>query len=142
MFMHDDSGVCAPLTWVSKKARRVARSTLAAETLSAVEAADYALFLKRILEEILSIEIPPVSIFVDNKSLYETVRTTRMVSEKGLLIDIAALREMQANRRINVEWISTQQQIADCLTKVGASKQKLIDVLCQGKLDFEMIRSC
>ena len=65
-----------------------------------------------------------------------------MISEKGLLIDLAGLREMQACRQIQVLWITTQQQIADCLTKAGACKQKLVDVLCQGKLNFEKILSC
>ena len=141
VFMYDSRGICAPLTWASKKAKRVARSTLVAETLSAVEAADTAVFLKRNLEEILSIEIPPVTLFVDNKSLFDTVNSTGMVTERRLLVDLAALREMQEKRVINIEWVSTQQQLADCLTKAGANKQKLVNVLCDGKLDFDMVRS-
>ena len=54
---------------------------------------------------------------------------------------MAALREMQERREISIEWISTKQQLADVLTKAGANKQRLIDVLCNGRLDFEMIRS-
>ena len=141
VFMHDDAGNSAPLTWASKKAKRVARSTLAAETLSASEAADTAIFMKMVLEDILEVDIPPVRVFVDNRSLYDAVRTTRLITEKRLLVDLAALREMQEKREIEVEWISTKQQLADCLTKAGANKQKLVNVLCQGKLDLDKIRS-
>ena len=86
-------------------------------------------------------EIPPVTVFVDNKSLFDTVNSTGMITEKRLLVDLAALREMQANRVINIEWVSTRQQLADSFTKAGANKQKLISVLCDGKLNFEQIRS-
>ena len=141
VFMYDNSGNCAPLSWASKKARRVARSTLAAETLSASEAADTAVFLKMILEEILDVDIPPVTVLVDNKSLYEAVRSTSLLAEKRLLVELAALREMQDKKEISVEWISTRQQLADSLTKAGANRQKLVDVLCQGKLDLDKIRS-
>ena len=139
VFMHDNAGNCAPLSWASKKAKRVARSTLAAETLSASEAADIATFLKMILEETLDVSIPPVTLLVDNKSLYEAVRSTSILAEKRLLVELAALREMQERREILVEWISTRQQLADCLTKAGANRQKLVEVLSQGKLDFEKI---
>ena len=56
VFMYDAQGNCAPLTWASKKARRVARSTLAAEALSAADAADSAVFMKKTLEEILNVD--------------------------------------------------------------------------------------
>ena len=86
-------------------------------------------------------ELPPATVFVDNKSLHDAVKSTGLITEKRLLIDMTALREMQENGEISIEWVSTQHQLADCLTKAGASKQKLIDVLCEGKLDFEKIRS-
>ena len=141
IFVHDEEGKCAPITWTSKKARRIARSTLAAETLSAVETADSAVFLNKALEEILITELPTVTVFVDNKSLYDAVRITSLLAEKRLLIEMADLREMQEKRAINVQWVSSPNQLADVLTKAGANRQKLIDVLCTGKLDFEAIRS-
>ena len=141
VFLHDDQGNCAPLTWASKKARRVARSTLAAETLSAADAADCAVFLKKILEDVIDEELPPITLLVDNKSLYDAVRSTTMIAERRLLIELSSLREMEEQRKICVEWIPTQEQIADCLTKAGANKKRLIDVLCQGKLDLDRLRT-
>ena len=141
VLLHDDLGNCAPLTWVSKKARRVARSTLAAETLSAADAADSAVFLKESIEDILDTELGPITVLVDNKSLYDAVRNTGVISERRLLIELESLREMQEQRKICVEWIPTHQQLADCLTKAGANKQPLIDVLCHGKLDLDKLGS-
>ena len=43
------------IKWNSKKIPRVVKSSLAAETLALLEAADNAYFLKRLLESILSI---------------------------------------------------------------------------------------
>ena len=141
VFLHDDQGNCAPLTWVSKKARRVARSTLAAETLSAADAADSAVFLKESLEDVLDTDLPPVTVLVDNKSLHDAVKSTGVISERRLIIELASLREIQDQKKICVEWIPTHEQLADCLTKAGANKQRLIDVLCQGKLDLDRLRS-
>ena len=139
IFVHDDSGNCVPLTWVSKKARRVARSTLAAETLSAADAADCAIFLKHIIEEIIDIKLPPVTVFVDNKSLHDAVKSTGLISERRLIIELASLREMQEESKISVKWIPTTEQIADSLTKAGASKQRLINVLSRGHLELQKL---
>ena len=117
------------------------RSTLAAETLAAAEAADHAILIKTVLEETLGVMIPPISIMVDNKSLCESVKSTGMLAEKRLLVEMASLRELQETKQINVEWVSTQNQLADCLTKAGANRQTLIDILCEGKLDLDRIRS-
>ena len=61
-----------------------------------------------------------------------------MLADKRLLIDMSALRQMQDRKEINVSWLSTSEQLADVLTKSGANKQKLIDVLSQGNIDLKM----
>ena len=77
---------------MSKKAKRVARLTLAAETLSPSEAADTATFLKMIVEETLEIPIPPVTIFVDDKSLKS--RELLVVLCLGFFINFTFLRKL------------------------------------------------
>ena len=72
------------------ESKRVARSTLTAETLVAIEAVDLALVLKRNIEEILKIELRSIHLMVDNKSLYDAVRTYNTLSEKRLIIDMFA----------------------------------------------------
>ena len=61
-FFADHFGNCIPISWVSKKIKRVARSTLTAETLAAVEAVDSDMVCKCMLEDLLEIKIPPYSL--------------------------------------------------------------------------------
>ena len=140
VFLHDTDGNCSPLSWVSKKARRVARSTLAAETLTAADAADSAVFLRKNIEDILGTSLPPFTVYVDNKSLYDAVRSTGIVAERRLIIELGALRELQDGKVIDVKWIPTSEQLADCLTKAGTNKETLIDVLCQRKLCLDRLK--
>ena len=134
IFCCDDQGISVPLSWASKKAKRVARSTLTAETLAAVEAVDAACVSKRMLEEVLGREIPPITLYVDNKSLHDAAMTSNVIADKRLLIDISALREMIDREQLAIKWISTDQQLANVLTKAGANKQGLVDVLQKGRL--------
>ena len=137
IFITDKHGTSAPITWASKKAKRVARSTLTAETLSAVEAVDNALCSKTILEETLRKKIPPITLFVDNKSLYDTAKTTNSLMDKRLLIDMSALREMMDRGELVMKWIRAENQLADALTKAGADKRKLTDALSLGHLSMD-----
>ena len=74
--------------------------------------------------------------FTDNKSLYDSMHTSDLVTDKRLRVDISALREMQENGEVNFRWLNSSCQLADALTKKGASKQKLLDVLGTAHLDF------
>ena len=113
----------------------MARFTLTAETLAAIEAVDSALVLKQNIEEILKIELPSIRLMVDNKSLYDAVRTSNTLSEKRLMIDMSALRQMTEINEVEVKWIAPKDQLANVFTKDGADKQKRISVINAGKLD-------
>ena len=39
------------------------------------------------------------------------------------------LRQMEENGEITVSWVEGKNQLADCMTKAGASTEKLFDVL-------------
>ena len=134
IFLHDKEGNCVPLAWASRKARRVARSSLTAETLAAVEAIDAAEALKKLVEEILGINLPKLRLYVDNKSLFDSARTTNSLADKRLLIDLSAIREMIERDELDLKWVSSEDQLADVLTKAGASKQKLTAVISSGRL--------
>ena len=82
-----------------------------------------------------------MNVYVDNKSLHDAVRSTSVVTERRLTIELGALRELQDQKKIKMIWIPTVDQLADCLTKAGANKQQLIDVLSRGKLDLDKLRS-
>ena len=135
IFVGDNSGKLAPVSWTSKKCNRVARSTLTAETLAAVEALDGAFLIKTILEETLSRKLPAISLHVDSKSLFEATKTTNVIADKRLMIDMAALRELIERNQVEINWIPNERQLADVLTKAGANKRKLTDVLSVGRLE-------
>ena len=77
-----------------------------------------------------------LQLYVDNKSLYDTANTTHVLADKRLMIDMSALRQMVESKELTMHWISTQWQLADVLTKKGASKQKLVAALSEGRLSF------
>ena len=136
IFLHDNNNNSIPIAWSSKKAKRVARSTLTAETLAAVEAVDAGYVFREILNEILDHPIQCIDVYTDNKSLFDASKTSNVTSDKRLLIDLAALREMIDQRQIKMHWLSTEYQLANNLTKMGASKQKLMEALRRGCLTF------
>ena len=136
IFLSDKSGNCTPISWASRKLKRVVRSTLAAETLACIEALDNAYLISKIFSEILSETEPrEIELHTDNKSLYDTVRTSNLPVDKRLRIDIAALRESVEKDSVSMKWISSKSQLADALTKKGASKKLLRDVLESAHLE-------
>ena len=98
-FLVGQNGNCSPLMWQSKMLRRVARSTMAAETLPQVEAAEASFWLSGILKEVLlnsQDRSPQYSIecHTDSHQLYDAVYSIRPVLDKRLRTDIAILKEM------------------------------------------------
>ena len=59
---------------------------------------------------------------------------TNVILDKRLRVDIAALREMHEKNEFMLHWIECSQQLADALTKKGASKTKLLQALESSKL--------
>lgn len=133
IFLVDDEEKCCILSWSANKIKRVVRSTTAAEALALNQGLEDALYLECILSEVLNIEAIPIYAFTDSRNLYESLHSTKPVEEKRLRIDIATLQEMIQKREVTrIDWIPGDCQLADCLTKRGASCQKLINVLNSG----------
>ena len=132
----DSNGNLCPLFWESKKIRRIVRSTLAAETLAASDAIDNAYYLAKVFSEIIfgSSRKIPIVLMVDNKSLAENVYTMKNVQEKRLRIDLAAIKELIVEGRLELCWVDTKQQIADALTKKGVNPMKLNEMFQNGFL--------
>ena len=121
------------VSWKSTKVSRVARSTLAPEILASTEGADTACFFNQLGEEV-SLILPTLQIttYSDNKSLYDSAKTTSQISDK-LFVEMSAIREMKERGEIDLQWINKERQISDCLTKKGASCS-MLTILKNGKL--------
>ena len=94
------------------------------------EGADSGFLVASLIQEIFRMPSRPVvKCFTDNSSLTETLKTSNIVSDRRLRVDIARLREMVREEEINVEWVPGKLQIADALTKKGASSEQLLRVI-------------
>ncbi|CAK0847357.1 unnamed protein product [Prorocentrum cordatum] len=117
-----------PMLWRSHRIKRVVRSTLAAETMAALEAVEsgdmlrqhlvelhYGLGYRTHMDDVEAIKMVEVT---DCKSLYDLLQKRGTVpSEKRLLIDIESLRNDLEFNNVVSKWVSTKQMLADCLTK-------------------------
>ena len=79
--------------------------------------------------------MPKIKLYTD-KSLFDAAKTTNLLEDKRLQLEMNALREMVENQLVQIEWVSTDKQVADVLTKMGANRRKLTDVLSSGLLQF------
>ena len=89
--------------------KRIPRNSLAAETIAVLEGVDTAIYLTEIFQELTHHRLP-VTVFTDNKSLYDAVKSSKYVQNKRLRTDIAAVTESINHYEIkNIEWINTKQ---------------------------------
>ena len=125
----------ALLSWSSKKLHRVTKSPLASETLSLGEAADAGYLIASMWQEVFGlISLPEIQCVTDNKSLDEMLKTTNVITDMRLRVDVARLREMTNLKEISVNWTEGKNQLADTLTKKGASSDKLLTTLENAQL--------
>ena len=129
IFLKDSFGQRCPLFWQSKKLKRVVRSTLAAEASALAEGAERAIYIAKKIEEITKCTQIQIRCFVDNKSVVDALQSGKEVDGRLSRIDMAAIEEMVEKKEISVSWIGTSGQLADCLTKRGASTEKLREAL-------------
>ena len=73
--------------------------------------------------------LPVVHCYTDNACLCETLWSTKVISDKGLRVDVARLWEMVSRNEIRVSLIEGGKQLADSLIKCRASTKKLLEVL-------------
>ena len=133
IFLVDSNGIKCPLTWQSKKVRRVVKSTLAAETLSLLDAAEAGIYMAHMIGEILNLScLPLVKCYVDNKSLVDSLYSTKQVDDKHLRINLAVLGDMLEQGEISsVTWVQSARQLANVFTKRGASAEPLLSAVAE-----------
>ena len=70
-----------------------------------------------------------VNCYSDSKSLKDHLESSNIISDLRLRVDMVHLQEMAELKEINIMWVEGKQQIADALTKYGASAALLVKVL-------------
>ena len=90
-------------------------------------------FLCELLNKEISNEVLPIKCYVANKSLVDSIFSTKTATEKRLKIDIFIIHDMlNENEVYSIEWCKRESQLADFLTKRTASNTKLLNVLESG----------
>ena len=118
-------------SWKTKKIPRVCRSVKSAETRALEDGLDEAIHTARVVSEIYSGGIDlrnpnqiPVIAKTDSKSLWESLHNSRQCEEKLLRNTIAGMKELIELGMVKaVDWVSTTDQLSDCMTKKGTFKK-------------------
>ncbi|KAL2073526.1 hypothetical protein VTL71DRAFT_10852 [Oculimacula yallundae] len=118
------------LHWSSVCCKRVTRSVLALELYGMSEGFDAAGAIKSILEQILKIDVLPLTMCTDSKSLYDCIVKLGTTREKRLMIDLMCLRQAYERKEISeVVWVEGFINPADAMTKSNCNDalKQLID---------------
>ena len=134
VLLKDNNNFISPVAWSSTKIRRVARSTVTAETLAMLDSCDAAFFLSKIVLEIFDLSMIDIHVMTDNKSLFDNIHSSKVTTEKRLIVDMSSIREMVNKKEIVAHKIDSHENLSNVLTKKGAPWQVLTDPLQRGKL--------
>jgi hypothetical protein len=106
------------VSWSSQKQKTVALSSCEAEFMAATAAACQALWLRGLLIEMIGAEARPVKLYVDNKSAIALMKNP-LFHGRSKHIDTRYhfIRECVESGKIQIEFVQTEEQRADALTK-------------------------
>ena len=124
-------------SWKTKKIARVCRSVKGAETRALENGLDEAIHFARMTKEIydgvVNLKQPKqvdVEAKTDNQGLWENLNNTRQCDEKMLRNSIALIKEMLEKKEVDtVDWVETDNMLADVLTKKGGNYSWIKNVL-------------
>ena len=107
-----------PFSWNSKKQGVVAQSTAEAEYVSAAAAANQALWLRKLLNDLNERQEEATVIFCDNKSaICIAENPIQHGRTKHISVKYHAIREAERNGEVKLVHCSSDDQLADILTK-------------------------
>jgi len=109
----------------------VAQSSVEAEYISTAAAANQAIWLRKILLDVGQIQDGAIVIWVDNKSAICIANNPLQHGRtKHIKVKFHAIREVVKSREISLEHCSSEEQIADIMTKA----------LSKGKFEMPRLR--
>jgi Reverse transcriptase (RNA-dependent DNA polymerase) len=139
ILLADASNQCCVLSFRSFKSKRIARSSMAAETMAFADAFDAAFALKSDLVSIFGRPIP-LLILTDSKPLFDVIVSAKYTTEKRLMIDISAAREGFNRGDIsNICLINSEDNIADPMTKLSPNPA-LQQLLSRHVIDHKILQ--
>uniref|UniRef100_A0A1Y1N3K4 Reverse transcriptase Ty1/copia-type domain-containing protein n=2 Tax=Photinus pyralis TaxID=7054 RepID=A0A1Y1N3K4_PHOPY len=106
------------ITWCSRRQQTTSVSTTEAEYVAAAEATKEAIWLRHLLSEISGKSIENVQLYVDNQSAIKLVKNP-IFHKRTKHIDVRYhfIKEKFQNGDIKIEYVRSEDQLADILTK-------------------------
>ena len=99
-------------------------------TIYLLEGRKISIYLVAILKQIFGEADLKIICFSDNKSLTDSLTSLKQVNDKRLRLETTVLRNMlEKEEIIQVSWVNSSEQLADCLTKKGVCVDKLHTVI-------------
>jgi hypothetical protein len=126
----------AAISWSSKKQMSIALSSTEGEYMAITHAAKEALWIQQFLHDINLPLAEPTTLLVDNQgAIALATNPTFHAQTKHIGVRQHFIREHVENREINLEYVPTDDQVADVLTKalsyVKHSKFRIAMGLCE-----------
>ena len=117
------------------------QSTLASEALALLNGVDCVISILMLLNELLFDKYDaykiPIKCYVDNNDLYQAIYSDKHVTERRLRIELNSLKQLiQSGEISTINWVQTEYQIANVLTKTGASGQNILECFKNGMMNF------
>ena len=107
-----------PVSWQSQKQKIVALSSCEAEYVAATTAACQGVWLCRLMEDLVDRSCSTSTIFIDNKSAIQLCKNPVFHDRsKHIEVRYHFIRECIEAGKISVDYVSTDEQLADILTK-------------------------
>ena len=94
------------------------------------------------LESIIGIphKTIPIIAYVENKSVNAALHSTKLVDDKRLRVDIAAISESLTRTEVSdIKRCPSKIHLADCMKKHRAARYNLLNVLKDGRLPQDFV---
>ncbi|KAK5666022.1 hypothetical protein QVD99_8737 [Batrachochytrium dendrobatidis] len=107
------------ISWRSTKQTSVAVSTMEAEYIAAATATRELLFLRTLLKELGFEQLNPTILYSDSQSAIANTKNLapNHAATKHMDVKLKFLRDQVTNKTVSVEYVKTNDQVADILTK-------------------------
>ena len=136
LFLTSADGKCCPLAWKSKTIQQVCKSVKSAETRSLDLGMEDGIFQAQMFNEAMTGKAGgqiPVQMKIDSKTLYDSLKSTKQVEEKTIRHLIAwQKQQIEAKTIEKVDWVCSEEQIADVFTKKGVKSYSIIKTVTNG----------
>ena len=139
------------ISWKSQKQKCVSLSTTEAEFIAASEAVQELIWLKNLLAELTNSKVETPLLFIDNQSTIKVVKNPEYHGRmKHVDIRYHFVKEKYEAGLVKVEYVCSEDQLADIFTKALSGKQfeklrTLLSLFERSKIEFsdvEIMCSC